>query len=180
YRMVPAKISPSGAQAMRRKIWRDFPVFAPQAASTDRMAIANVQGWRLCEPDSSRRYTVLRLETRGGMVGYGEGGPATSAETLAARTAATGRGPNESEYIRPRLAALPAMEAAVNNAFLDLQGKATKTPVYQFLGGPTRFKVRVLAGLEGENEEALAAPLKRAVQKGFRAFRAPIPTRDSM
>ena len=51
------------------------------------------------------------------------------------------------------------MEAAVNNAFLDLQGKATKTPVYQFLGGPTRFKARVLAGLEGENDNALAPPL---------------------
>jgi galactonate dehydratase len=72
------------------------------------------------------------------------------------------------------------MEAAVNNAFLDLQGKATKTPVYQFLGGPTRFKARVLAGLEGENEDALEEPLKRAVQRGFRAFTVPIPARDSM
>jgi len=31
---------------MRRKIWRDLPAFAPQAASTDRMAIANLHGWR--------------------------------------------------------------------------------------------------------------------------------------
>jgi len=165
---------------MRRKIWRDLPAFAPQPASTDRMAIARVQGWRLREPDSGRRYTVLRLETRGGMVGYGEGGPATSAEILEARVAATGRRPNESEYIRHRLTPIPAMEAAVNNAFLDLQGKATNTPVYQFLGGPTRFKARVLAGLAGDNENALAEPLKRAVQQGFRAFTVPIPTRDSM
>src|SRR5215813_3902734 len=178
--MVPVKISPSGAQAMRRKIWRDFPVFAPQPPSTDGMAITGVQGWRLREPDSGRRYTVLRLETRGGMVGYGEGAPATRAEILDARAAATGRRPNESEFIRHRLAAIPAMEAAVNNAFLDLQGKATKTPVYQFLGGPTRFKARVLAGLDGESETALEAPLKRAVQQGFRAFTVPIPTRDAM
>ncbi|HTP34305.1 MAG TPA: mandelate racemase/muconate lactonizing enzyme family protein [Candidatus Acidoferrales bacterium] len=165
---------------MRRKVWRDLPAFAPQSASTDRMAIASVQGWRLREPDSGRRYAVLRLETRGGLAGYGEGGAATSAEIREARAAATGRRPNESEYIRHRLAAAPAMEAAVNNAFLDLQGKATKTPVYQFLGGPTRFKARVLAGLEGENENALGAPLKRAVQQGFRAFTVPIPTRDAM
>ena len=144
------------------------------------MAIAGVEGWRLREPDSGRRYTVLRLETRGGMTGYGEGGPATSAEILEARAAATGRRPNESEYIRHRLASVPAMEAAVNNAFLDLQGKVTKTPVYQFLGGPTRFKARVLAGLEGENESALEGPLRRAVQQGFKAFTVPIPARDSM
>jgi len=144
------------------------------------MSIASVHGWRLWEPDSGRRYTVLRLETRGGMAGYGEGGPATSAEILEARAAATGRQPNESEYIRHRLAAVPSMEAAVNNAFLDLQGKVTGTPVYQFLGGPTRFKARVLAGLEGETENALAAPLHQAAQQGFRAFTVPIPARDSM
>ena len=165
---------------MRRKIWRDLPAFAPQAASTDRMAIVSVAGWRLREPDSGRRYTVLRLETRSGMVGYGEGGPTASAGILEARAAAIGRRPNESEFIRQRLAANPAMEAAVNNAFLDLQGKAKKTPVYQFLGGPTRFKARVLAGLAGDSETALAEPLKRAVQQGFRAFTVPIPARDAM
>ena len=93
---------------MARKIWKDLPAFAPQAASTDRTAVARVQGWRLREPDSGRRYTVLRLETRSGMAGYGEGGPATSAAILEARTAATARRPNESEYIRHRLAAIPA------------------------------------------------------------------------
>ena len=165
---------------MRRRIWRDLPAFAPQPASTDRMAVANVQGWRLREPDSGRRYTVLCLETRGGLAGYGEGGPATRAEILEAGAAATGRRPNESEFIRHRLAALPAMEAAVNNAFLDLQGKSTRTPVYQFLGGPTRFKARVLAGLDGPDENALASTLKRAAQQGFKAFTVPIPTRDSM
>jgi galactonate dehydratase len=165
---------------MRRKIWRDLPAFAPQAASTDRMAIASVTGWRLREPDSDRRYTVLRLETRGGLVGYGEGGPAPSAAILEARAAATGRRPNESEFIRRQLAAIPAMEAAVNNAFLDLQGKSTKIPVYQFLGGPTRFKARVLAGLHGDSEAELAPPLKRAVEQGFRAFTVPIPKRDAM
>ncbi|HKE21721.1 MAG TPA: mandelate racemase/muconate lactonizing enzyme family protein [Bryobacteraceae bacterium] len=165
---------------MRPKIWRDLPAFAPQPASAGRGSIASVHGWRLREPDSGRRYTVLRLETRGGMAGYGEGGPATSAEILEARAAAIGRQPNESEYIRHRLAAVPSMEAAVNNAFLDLQGKATGTPVYQFLGGPTRFKARVLAGLEGETEEALARPLRQAAQQGFRAFTVPIPARDSM
>ncbi|MGA2412373.1 MAG: hypothetical protein ABSG46_18560, partial [Candidatus Binataceae bacterium] len=121
---------------MRKKIWSNLPAFAPQAAATDGLSIANVRGWRLREPSSGRRYTVLRLETRGGLVGYGEGGAATAAQIGDAKAAAVGRRPNETEFIRHRLAATPAMEAAVNCAFLDLLGKRTKIPVYQFLGGP--------------------------------------------
>ena len=165
---------------MRQKIWSNLPAFAPQAAAMDGLSIANVRGWRLREPSSGRRYTVLRLETRGGLVGYGEGAPATSAEILEARAAAVGRRPNETEFIRHRLAATPAMEAAVNCAFLDLLGKRTKTPVYQFLGGPTRFKARVLAHLEGQTEDALLASLQPAVQRGFKAFTVPVPVRDSL
>jgi galactonate dehydratase len=165
---------------MRHKIWSNLPAFAPQAAVTDRPAIASLRGWRLREPSSGRRYTVLRLETAGGLVGYGEGGPATAPEMLEARTAAVGRRVNETEFIRHRLAAQPAMEAAVSAAFFDLLGKSTKTPVYQFLGGPTRFKVRVLASLEGQTEDALTAPLGLAVRQGYKAFSVAIPGRDSL
>lgn len=165
---------------MRRKIWSNLPAFAPQPVVTDRQSIASLRGWRVREPASGRRYTVLRLETRGGLVGYGEGGPATAAQIVEARTAAVGRRANETEFIRQRLAAWPAMEAAVNTAFLDLLGKSTNTPVYQFLGGPTRFKARVLASLEGQTEDALAAPLSRAVRQGYKAFTVPIPGRDSL
>jgi galactonate dehydratase len=165
---------------MRQKIWSHLPAFAPQAAATGSQSVTNLRGWRLREPSSGRRYTVLRLETRDGLVGYGEGGPATAAEIAEARAAAVGRRPNETEFIRHRLAATPAMEAAVNCAFLDLLGKRTKIPVYQFLGCPTRFKARVLAHLEGQTEEALLAPLQRAVQQGFKAFTVPIPARDSL
>jgi galactonate dehydratase len=165
---------------MRHKIWSNLPAFSPQAAVTDRLSIANVRAWRLREPSSGRRYTVLRLETRGGLVGYGEGGPASAAEIVDAKAAATGRRPNETEFIRHRLAAAPAMEAAVNCAFLDLLGKDTRTPVYQFLGGPTRFKARVLAHLEGRTDDELAIPLRRAVDQGFKAFTIPIPARDSL
>ncbi len=165
---------------MRRKVWRDLPVFAQHATSADRMTVTDVRAWHLREPDSGRRYTVLRLETRGGLIGYGEGGPSTAAMIADAKAAASGRRPNETEFIRHRLEALPALEAAVNNAFLDLLGKSTNTPIYQFLGGPTRFKARVLAHLDGEDETALAGPLKRAVEKGFQAFTVPIPARDSL
>src|SRR5271163_3110144 len=164
---------------MRQKIWSNLPAFAPQAPVTDRLSVASVRGWRLREPSSGRRYTVLRIETRNGLVGYGEGGPATAAEIGSAKTAVVGRRPNETEFIRHRLAEMPAMEAAVNCAFLDLLGKSTKIPVYQFLGGPTRFKVRALARLEGENEDAIAATLLRAREHGFKAFSIALPVRDS-
>jgi galactonate dehydratase len=165
---------------MRRKIWGNLPAFAPQSAPTDKRAIANLRGWRLREPSSGRSYTVLRLETREGFVGYGEGGPASHAEILEARAAAVGRRPNESEFIRNRLSAFPAMEAAVNNAFLDLLAKSAKAPVYQLLGGPTRFKARVLASLEGQKTEDLETQLKRAIESGFKAFTVPMPTPGSM
>jgi galactonate dehydratase len=161
----------------RRKVWRDLPAFAPQSAPTDKRAIANLRGWRLREPSSGRSYTVLRLETREGLVGYSEGGPATHSEILEARAAAVGRRPNEAEFIRHRLAAFPAMEAAVNNAFLDILAKGANVPVYQLLGGPTRFKARLMASLE---DQMLEAQLKRAMESGFKAFTIPIPSRESM
>jgi galactonate dehydratase len=72
------------------------------------------------------------------------------------------------------------MEAAVSNAMLDILGKSTKIPVYQFLGGPTRYKARVLATLEGGDEAALSEPLQRAMQRGFKAFTLPIAARNPM
>ena len=72
------------------------------------------------------------------------------------------------------------MEAAVNNALLDLAAKTANVPIYQYLGGPTRFKVRLLASLDGRDEASLEAPLRRAVSHGFKAFSVPIPARDAM
>jgi galactonate dehydratase len=164
-----------------RRVWRDVPVFAPPLqAATDRMTVTSLRGWRLREPVSGRRYTVLRLETRGGVVGYGEGGPVPATAIAEAKAAAVGRRANEAEFIRHRLAALPAMEAAVSNAFLDALGKSTSVPIYQYLGGPTRYKARVLAHLEGADEDSLAGPLKRALAQGFKAFTVPVPARDAM
>jgi galactonate dehydratase len=164
---------------MRRK-WPDLPVFAPQQTTTDRLSITGLHAWRIREPVSHRRYTVVRLESRGGHAGYGEGGPSLATDIVEARAAVVGRRANESEFIRHRLAGLPAMEAAVNNALLDLAAKTANIPIYQYLGGPTRFKVRLLAHVEGKDEESLIAPLTRAVAGGFKAFSIPIPARDPM
>lgn len=163
---------------MKRR-WRDLPVFAPQAGA-DRLAITNLRGWRLREPVSGRRYTVIRVETRGGEAGYGEGGPVPATAIAEAKAAVVGIKATQAEFVRHRLETLPAMEAAVNNALLDLVARSTKTPIYQYLGGPTRYKARVLAHLEGKDVESLAAPLQRALRQGFKAFTIPIPSREPM
>ena len=60
-------------------------------------------------------------------------------------------------------------------ALLDIVGKVAKAPVYQVLGGPTRFKARALAPLAGDSDTALVASMKRAVAAGYRAFLVPAP-----
>jgi galactonate dehydratase len=167
-----------------RKRWRDLPAFSQAAASaansSDPLAITNLRGWRLREPVSGRRYTVVRLETRGGVIGYGEGGPVKGVDISDARAAVIGKLASDQELIRLQLAGWPALEAAVNNALFDILGKSTKVPVYQFLGGPVRYKARVLAHLEGGDTEALIGSLRQAQQAGFKAFCFPIPAWPEM
>ena len=154
--------------------------FAPPQSVSHPLAIAQFRAWRLKEPVSGRRYTVVKLQSQSGASGYGEGGPATSAEIVEARTIVAGRRATESEFVRARLAALSAMEAAVNNAMLDLVSRSKQIPIYQYLGGPTRFKARLLAQLEGSDEASIAGPLERARRLGFQAFTMPALQRDGM
>jgi galactonate dehydratase len=121
------------------KHWRDLPDFAPDNAPRvrDSEAIADLRAWCIREPDSKRQYTVVRLTTGNGSIGFGEGSAATRSEIADAKSTVLGRSPSESEFIRHRLASLPAMEAAISNAMLDLTARAAGVPVYQYLGGPT-------------------------------------------
>jgi len=165
-----------------KKHWRDLPVFAPPPASTanDPLTISAMKAWRLREPTSGRSYTVVKLESRGGTVGFGEGGAVHGTDVKNARSAIIGRRATDSEFVRHTMASTPAVEAAVNNAMLDLMGRAKNVPVYQYLGGPTRHKARVLARLEGDGEDALIESLHRSMDQGFRAFSFPIPGRDAL
>jgi galactonate dehydratase len=166
---------------MITKRWRDLPAFSPpQAAPNDPLAITGMRGWRLREPVSGRRYTVVKLEARGGAVGFGEGGPVRGLDITDAKAKIAGRRATDAEFVRLSLADVPALEAAINNAMLDLVGRSTNVPIYRYLGGPTRHKARVLAHLEGDGEDALIESLRRAKQQGFRAFMFPIPGRDDL
>jgi galactonate dehydratase len=79
------------------------------------------------------------------------------------------------EVIARSLTSLGGLRAAINSALLDIVGKAAKAPVYQVLGGPTRFKARALAPLTGDSDAALVASMQRAQTAGYRAYLVPVP-----
>lgn len=121
------------------------------------------------EPVSARTYTVVRLETASGIVGYGECAAIPRSERDAAGEVVLDQPPTAIEVVRARLASLPRVSAAVNMAMLDIVGQMAGAPVYQLLGGPTRNKVRALAALARGGEEEV----RRAQTDGFRAFTVP-------
>lgn len=165
-----------------KKRWRDSPVFSPPEShgASDPLAITDLRSWRLREPVSNRRYTVMRLTTRSGLTGYGECAPTNASQIAEAKSVTAGRLAFEAEFIRHRLAAEPALEAAVSNAMLDIVSKAAKVPIYQYLGGPTRNRARVLAHLEQKTEDGLPRAVELAKQRGYKAFTFPLPERSQM
>lgn len=139
------------------------------------MNVSGIRVYPLREPRSGRRYTVLRVATESGLVGFGECGAVSAADLAKATQIVTGKPATAYEVIRQQLLPLPGLQAAVNVALLDILGKKAKAPIYRVLGGPTRFKARVSAALEGESDDALVTSLKRVQGVGFRAFLVPVP-----
>ena len=156
------------------------PVLAPPQAANDPLAIANLRAWRVREPDSGRRYTIVKVESRGGAFGYGEGGPAKADDIQEAKAAMAGRRATALEFVRSSFSKLPAIEAAVGNALIDLMARKTGVPIYQYLGGPTRFKARLLAQLDPAADTSLGPALERAKARGFQVFTLPVPPRQAM
>ena len=154
--------------------------FAPQAAVAARpspqVEIASLRDYRLREPVSGRTYTVLRLETRGGLAGYGECADITPRDLAAVLEAVRGKPATQFATVRYQLKNAPAgLMAALNMAMLDVAGRSVNAPVYQVLGGPTRNKCRALVALDGADDSALAASVRRARDAGYRAFLVPVP-----
>jgi L-alanine-DL-glutamate epimerase-like enolase superfamily enzyme len=117
---------------------------------------------------------LLKIVTESGLAGFGEC-EAVSAEMAKAAQIVTGKPATAYEVIRQQLLPLPGLQAAINVALLDILGKKAKAPIYQVLGGPTRFKARASVALDGETEESLVTSLKRSRAAGFRAFLVPVP-----
>ena len=140
------------------------------ANSSSPLAIVSLRAFLVREPVSHRSYTVVKLSTRDGFIGYGECGAASAGDIANAAAVVQGKPATAIEVIRTQLAPVAKMQAAVNMALLDIVGKHTKAPVYRVLGGPTRNKARVLTALTGDSDEALVQAMKNATAQGHRAF----------
>ena len=105
---------------MRRRILPPVPLAQAPAPSTGPLAIAGFRGWRMKEPGSQRRYTVVKLTSQSGLSGYGEGGETKASDFADARKVLLGRRATAAEFVRSHFASTPAVEAAINNAMLDL------------------------------------------------------------
>lgn len=106
----------------------------------------------------------LRITTEEGLVGLGPLGEFTNQEFQETTRKLAG-------YTATAWAAaqVPASLAGpVNCALLDIVGKYVRAPLHHVLGGPTRFKVRVMARLNS------LAGLADAWKQGHRAFSVPI------
>src|SRR5260370_36533675 len=87
------------------------------------LAVSEIKAYALREPVSRRAYTVVEVQTKGGLTGYGEC-PAATPEALAlAKQAAVGQAATSYEVIGRQLASNPAMQAAVGMALLDIVGE---------------------------------------------------------
>ncbi|MBL8176119.1 MAG: hypothetical protein JNK48_15690, partial [Bryobacterales bacterium] len=136
--------------------------------------IVSIAAWNMRQPSGARSWAAVRLTTGDGLEGWGECRPLTQADLAGLRTLMAGQSESAFEALRVKLGAHPA-SAAVNIAALDIQARRAKAPLYQFLGGPTRFKVRAFTALEGETDEELVRGVEPARARGFKAFSLPAP-----
>ncbi len=131
------------------------------------------------EPVSRRAYTILRLRTRSGAIGYGECAGISASDLTGLRAAIPGKEASSFESIRRGLAVSSPALAALDMAMLDLLGKFTNAPVFQVLGGPTRYQARALARIEGETDDAVVAAVTHARAAGHKAFMIPVPAAEA-
>jgi len=130
--------------------------------------ITSIEAWNLPQ------WSLLRLRTADGIEGWGEAKLLTAESFASLKALLKDASAASYESLRVKLNSHPAA-AAVNVACLDILGKTAKVPVYQFLGGPTRHKVRAHTSLSGGSDDALLQSLEAARKAGFKAFAVDVP-----
>ena len=155
----------------RNKLAGWFAMQSAAAAPTDKHAITEMRVYPVREPASGRSYTVVRLRSQGGLIGWGEAGRVSAPDVDKAKSRIIGK---PATAFATTSTDTP-LDAAINCAMLDITGKATSAPAYRVLGGPTRFKARAIAPLSGTTDRELAASLNTLAKAGFQAFDVPIP-----
>jgi galactonate dehydratase len=155
----------------REKLASRIALQVAVSAPKDDHEITELRVWTVREPASGRAYTVVRLRAKSGLIGWGETGRVNNSDIEKARAGLLGR--SATAYAVTRTGTV--LDPAINSAMLDIAAKACSTPVYRLLGGPTRFKARVLAALHGETDAELASSLAAAIKAGYRAVDVPLP-----
>lgn len=146
-------------------------VAAVAPASTGKLDIAGIHLFPIREPVSQRQYSVVRVRTRGGITGFGEGPQASATDLAEVQTFWMGR--PATSYVTS--GSPLRLSGAINMALLDIIGKSCKAPIYRLLGGPTRNKARAFTSLTGATTSEKLVSLGRASAAGYRAFSVTVP-----
>lgn len=142
------------------------PQAAAAVANPAPLDITAIRHFPVREPVSGNRYSLLRVTTRSGVVGWGECpfDPAADPKSLESRW--VGKPANTYAAITPG-----PFAAALDIALLDILGQVSKAPVYRVLGGPTRNKVRAFGAPEAGDYPVtvidVPAPLFRNQGKAY-------------
>ena len=136
-----------------------------------------------------RTFCFVTLETDNGLQGLGEAG-LTGRELAVVgalehfRPLLLGQDAFRSEHLWQTLwtggffppgPVLSAALAAIDLALWDLKGKALGVPVYQLLGGRVRDRVLTYTHVHGDDNEALVASCRQAVDDGWKCLRWELP-----
>jgi galactonate dehydratase len=131
------------------------------------------------------RWLFVRLETSGGLVGWGEASCEGRSETV--RTAVhqlaeylVGQDPfriedhwqvmSKGSFYRHGVI-LSSAVAGLDQALWDLLGKSVGLPVHVLLGGPVRDRVRVYCWVGGDEPAEIADQIAQVVEEGMTAVK---------
>jgi galactonate dehydratase len=131
------------------------------------------------------RWLFLRVSTDEGLIGWGEPVIEGRADTVAAAVHEltdylVGRDPNQIEDIWQVLyrggfyrggPILMSAIAGIDQALWDLKGKRYGLPIYEFLGGRVREKVRVYSWIGGDRPADVGEAAKEKVAAGYTALK---------
>ena len=134
---------------------------AAAAPPDSRLEITEIRLFAIREPVSHRSYSVVRVRTRGGQIGFGEGSPISDSQFSPTQQYWIGKPATSYTTTGPLL----PLSGAVDIALLDIIGKAANAPVHRVLGGPTGNKIRAIT----------SASLQRATSAGYRAVSVTVP-----
>lgn len=129
------------------------------------------------------RFLFLKVHTDQGIIGLGEPIVEGRADTVATAIKEIepyllGKDPRlivhhwQAIYRHAFYRGGPVLTSAlsgIEQALWDIKGKALGVPVYELLGGPTRYRIKVYSHAK------TPSAIKRAIEQGFTAFKSSVP-----